>query len=236
MAVIYSVESNFYGGARPEDIANNPENVVSGTRPPFWDACDRFADARQPYDVRFLAEGTLRTDSASELEFGQYRVLLLPECHTLTEPQADGLLQFLDDGGAIVATGTPGVNLDDSRRRALVDHPQMTIVEDFSMGTMPVSPQVSWHTDTNLAVNIVQVERGAAIHIIRYDHDDVEDIVPTLPVLEFSVRLDGEFDAVSAFAPGNTPHASMVRDGDIFRVRLQDVPLYSIVLLEGANA
>ena len=235
-AVIYSVESNFYGGARPEDIANNPENVVSGTRPAFWDACDRLADARQPYDVRFFAEGTLRSDSASDLDLGQYRAIVLPECHTLTEPQADALLRFLSGGGLIVATGTPGANLNDTRRRSLIDHPRLSIVEDFSTGAIPASSQVSWQGDTNLAVNIVPVERGAAIHIIRYDHDDAADIVTSLPVLEFSVRLDGDFDAVSVYAPGKKPHASMVRDRDAYRVRLQDVPLYSIVLLEGSNA
>lgn len=235
-AVIYSVESNFHGGTRPEDIANNPENAVSGNRLPFWDVCDRLTEARQPYDVRFFPEGTLRADSDANLDLGQYRTVILPNCHFLTRPQADALVRFLDGGGRIVATGNPGENLDDDQRRAIAGHPGTSIVEAFAVEVLADGKQISWHAGVDLAVNIVPVERGAAIHIIRYDHDDEADAVPVLPTLELTVRLDGDFGAVSCFSPGGPLAGSMSRDGDQYHVTLENVPLYGIVLLEGAVA
>ncbi|MDQ3657755.1 MAG: hypothetical protein M3457_22105 [Chloroflexota bacterium] len=235
-AVIYSVGSNFHGGARPEDIANNPENVVSGHRLPFWDVCDRLADARQPYDVRFFPDGTLRSDSAENLDLGQYRTVVLPNCHFLTGPQADALARFLDGGGRIVSIGTPGENLDDERRRAIANHPGTSIVDAFLVEAVADGTQVTWHAGVDLAVNIVPVEHGAAIHIIRYGYDEETDAVPVLSTLEFTVRLDGDFGTVSCFSPGGLLAGSMSRDGDQYRIMLENVPLYGIVLLEGSNA
>ncbi|MBA2468274.1 MAG: hypothetical protein H0V37_02580, partial [Chloroflexia bacterium] len=235
-AVIYSVESNFYGGARPEDIANNPENAVSNNRLPFWEVCECLADARQPYDVHFFPEGTLRADLEENLELDQYRTVILPYCDFLTEPQADALARFLVGGGRIVATGIPGENLEDEQRRAIADDPATSIVEAFTVDALADETQVTWHAEVNLAVNIVPVERGVAIHIIRYDHDDEADAVPVLPELEFTVRLDGDFDSVRCFSPVGELAGSMARDGDQYRVTLENVPLYGIVLLEGSNA
>jgi hypothetical protein len=230
-AVIYSIESNFYGGTRPEEIANNPENVVQPARLPFWDVCETLANARQPYDVRMLPEGTLRADDTSRLDFSPYKTVVLPHCHFLTEMQADALIVFLESGGSIVATGSPCENLDPSRRDAIIDHPGTSIVDEFSVD----SPQVIHDGSVDLAINVVAVDRGAAIHIIRYEYDEALDGVPELPELNFSIRLDGEFDAVSCYSPDGSLIGRMTREGDTYRIWLEDVPLYGIVLLEGSR-
>jgi hypothetical protein len=234
-AVIYSIESNFHGGARPDEIANNTGNIVGNGHLPFWEVCDTLADARQPYDVRFFPEGTLRHDAPPNLDLSQYRTVVLPTCHHLTEPQADALERFLDGGGRIVAIGLPGENLSHARRRAIVDHPDTSIVSTSSIGAISAGAQVSYHGDVDLAINIVALNGGAAIHIIRYDYDSLADTVPTLPTLEFAVRLDGAFDAASFFSPGELLHGSMSRDGNRFHITLRNLPLYGIVLLEESN-
>ncbi|MBA2247989.1 MAG: hypothetical protein H0W23_07665, partial [Chloroflexia bacterium] len=235
-AVIYSVESNFSGGARPDEIANNPENAIRADRLPFWDVCDTLAAARQPYDVRFFPEGVLRKDDASALDLSQYRTVILPACHYLTDLQADALERFLDGGGRIVATEAPGANLAPERRRAIVEHPRTSLVEEFAVDAIPAGAQVVHEGDTDLAINLALVERGVAIHIIRYDHDDAADAVPMLPSLAFTVHLDGDFDTVTCFSPGESLGGSMTRDGDTYRIALENVPLYGIVLLERSNA
>jgi hypothetical protein len=230
-AVVYSIESNYYGGARPEEIANNPENALSRNRLPFWDACQALADARQPYDVHFFPEGTLRADAPANLDLGRYRTVVLPDCHWLTDVQADALAQFLDGGGQIVATGQIGENLDEQRHRNLMDHPGTTVIDGFG-NELPIGAQVTWADASDLAINVVHVERGVAIHIIRYDYDLRTDSVPILPRLELTVRLDGDFGSISTFPPVGQMTGSMRRDGDRYHVMLQEVPLYGITLLE----
>lgn len=235
-AVIYSVESNFHGGARPEDIANNPENAVTGARSPFWMACDALADARQPYDVHFFPDGVLRADAPANLDLGRYRTVVLPECHALTDPQAEVLARFLDGGGRVAAVGEPGANLDAVRRRALLDHPGLSMVKALTVEALNGGSQVVWDGDADVAVTIVPVARGAAIHIIRYDHDDALDATPILPALEVTVRLEGTYESVAPFSPSGDLAATMTRDRDRYRIRLERVPLYGIVLLEGTGA
>jgi hypothetical protein len=231
-AVIYSVESNFYGGARPEEIANNPENAASRTRLPFWDACQTLADARQPWDVRFFPEGTLRADAAANLDLGHYRTVILPHCHWLSAPQAEAIGRFLDGGGQVIATGPFGENLDQRHRRDLMGHPGTTVVDDVETGELPISRQIIWGDDTDLAINIVPVARGVALHLIRYDHDDIAGKVPILPRLECTVRLDGDFASIKLFSPGDLLGGSMRREGNLYHITLENVPLYGIVLLE----
>jgi hypothetical protein len=235
VAVVYSVESNFHNGARPEEIANNPQNALSTTRPVFWDACETLADARQPYDVVFFPDGTLRPDDPDRLDLSRYRTVVLPACHFLTEPQADALLHYLDGGGRVTAIGTPGENLPTNRRAAIAGHRGTTVIDDVAVSSPPVSPQVTWDHDVDLAVNVVQVERGAAIHLIRYDYDDAADAVPVLVALEFTVRLDGEFDTLTCYTPSGPMSGTLTREGDRYRIALQQVPLYSIVLLTGVS-
>ena len=81
-------------------------------------------------------------------------------------------------------------------------------------------------SDADFALCIHRVEAGAALHLIRYDHDDQADRVPPLPRLELSVRLPFTPSRATAFSPGGELKATL---GD--RLVLEDVPLYGIVLL-----
>jgi hypothetical protein len=230
IAVIYSIESNFYGGARPEEVANNPENVVAGSRLPFWDACETLASARQPYDVRMFPEGTLRPDSEAALDLSQYLTVILPACHHLTEMQASALIRHLDGGGKLIVQGAVGENLGQETRRRIVEHVNTVV------GNVDVEPQVIHTGAIDLAINIVAVEQGAAIHLIRYDYDELVDAVPVLPKLELSVRLDGDYKSISCHSPDNTLRGAMTRRGDRYAITLNDASLYGIVLLEGSTS
>lgn len=238
VAVVYSVESSFMNGVRPEEIANNPGNAVSGTRLPFWEVCEALVDARQPFDVRFFPDGSLRADDPARLDLGQYRTLILPNCHFLTDAQAAALARYLEGGGRIVAIGAPGVNLDPARRGAIAHHAGTTVVTTFGSDDLAGGPQAEWdRDDVDLAINVVPIEGGAAIHIIRYDYNATIDAVPVLDALTFTLRLDGEFGGATCHAPGGDLAGALSREGDRYRISLERVPLYGIVeLRDGTEA
>jgi hypothetical protein len=232
VGVVYSVRSASELVAQRDSMTDNRTNVSGDVQIPFFDACRALSDARQPYDVVFFPEGELRADTLTPEDIRQYRTLVLPGCHHLTEPQAALLLEHLDAGGRIVALGEPGTNLDADTRRALVEHAGAAVVEKLDAAALPGGPQLAVDADADLAVCVQRVGAGAAVHIVRYDHDDDADAVPPLPELELAVRLPQPFSRATAFSPGGDLRASLAADGAMHRVMLTDVPLYGVVLLE----
>jgi hypothetical protein len=189
------------------------------------------ADARQPYDVRFLPEGTLRADDPAKLDFSQYRTLILPECRVLTDRQGDALLAFLDGGGTIVSLGVPGENLAGDRRSRIVEHLETTIVDSLD-SAHHVEPQVRHDGEIDLAINVVRTSQGAAVHLIRYDYDDGIDAVPILPELVFTIRLDDDYDRITTYTPSGTLECDLHCDGDRYRITLRQMSIYAIVHLK----
>ena len=236
VAVIYSVESNFRNGMRPEEIANNPENIPAADQTPFWKASETLADARQPYDVVFFPEGVLRADDPARLDLSQYRTVILPNCHHFTHLQAAALTAFLDGGGQVIAVGQPGLNLPQIQRKAILTHPGATMVETVAIDQLARGPQVVWdRDDLDLAVNVVPTASGAAIHIIRYDYDGALDAVPVLDALAFTIRLPLAVDALACHDPAGIMSGSLEPSGDAVRITLANVPLYGIVELHSAK-
>jgi hypothetical protein len=237
-AVIFSVESDFQRVARRDQFADNRANVSRDEVIPFWQVCQALSDAAQPYDVVFFPDGDLRADTIRADDLRQYRTVILPDCTFLTSAQAQALRGYLDEGGRLVALGQIGVNLPDEMRRALLAHQGTSALAQriFHIDNLPVAPQVHIDGAPNIAVNIQRVETGATIHIIRYDYDEAHDKVPVVPQLRLDVDLPERFDAVAALSPGGLVQASLALDGDIHRIELRDVPLYTIVSLSPASA
>ena len=227
-AVVYSVESNFHGGARPEEIANNPENVARDAPIPFWAACEALSAAGQPYDVVFFPDGELRKDALTLDTLRPYRTVILPDCHALTEAQAALLLGYLDGGGRVIAQGEVGLNLPEAARQALLGHPGLRRVEG---DVVPPDPQVEVSPAADVAINVVRVDDGVTVHIIRYDYDEATDAVPCLEALTVSVRLPGAFDRMEVCDPAGRMEGVLSRDGDRHTLALRQVPLYGIVHL-----
>ena len=99
---------------------------------------------------------------------------------------------------------------------------------------LPDGPQLEVAAATaDFAVCVHKVEAGAALHVIRYDHDDAADRVAPLPALELGLRLPGTFTRATAHSPGGDLSVTLEHAGDgRHRLRLTQVPLYGIVLLE----
>jgi hypothetical protein len=85
---------------------------------------------------------------------------------------------------------------------------------------------------TDVALTVQSVARGAALHLIRYDHDTEHDAVAPLERLGMEVRLPFEVASAEVVAPGGGCSIELVPgSGDAAGVQLRDVPLYAIVVL-----
>ena len=226
-AVAFSIQSSF----------DYLEEHGSGQPFPFWGVCDRLVEAKQPFDVIMLPEGTLRRDSITADSLGQYRTLILPECSFLTPAQVSAVMGFLNRGGRVVTVGDIGINLDDGTRRDLLAHPLMVRATDVRAEDLAGGPQIICDGAPDLAINIHKIgDKEAAIHLIRYDYDEDQDAVPVLPRLALNVRLSRPFRMAKAFSPAAEVEVQIGISRDIremHRIELKNVPLYCVVLLQG---
>jgi hypothetical protein len=135
----------------------------------------------------------------------------------------------------LVVAGELGDNLDEPRRRSLLEHASTTRVEAFGVLSqdLPGGPQVRVQAaEADVALCVQRVEVGAAVHVIRYDYDAGADAVAPLPELELELRLPESFSHATIISPAGEPDVSLVADGDSHRLRLTNVPLYAVVLLQ----
>jgi hypothetical protein len=105
----------------------------------------------------------------------------------------------------------------------------------FAAGQLPFGPQVRipGGTQADLALTLQRAGRGAALHVIRYDHDDEADCVPVLPEMRLDVRLPAPMRTAAAVGTCGDVGASVEPvAGGWHRVRVTNMPLYTIVMLE----
>ena len=107
---------------------------------------------------------------------------MLPDCRVLTAAQAALLRDYADAGGRLVVEGELG-------DAALAAHPNV-------VAAPPEGPQlVAEAAPADFAACVHDVPAGAALHLIRYDHDDAADAVAPLPELALELRLPRAYGA-----------------------------------------
>jgi hypothetical protein len=234
-AVIYSVETEFQRESGRGIFADNRFNVETSEIGPFWQACEALSDAVQPYDVLFFPDGDLRPDSSTPETLAQYRTLILPDCRYLTRTQSLLLQDFLAKDGRVLVMGEVGANLPQEERDSIMKHPGTRQVEtgaSFDLNWLPLGQQLNLSVPADIAINLQRVEAGVAIHILRYDYDSQQDRVPVLAELKLDLRLPGNFGSLEVFSPSEPPQANLEVSGNLPRVVLKNLPLYSIILLK----
>jgi hypothetical protein len=235
-AVVYSVETEFQRESGRGIFADNRSNAGSSEVGPFWQVCEALSDAVQPYDVIFFAEGNLRPDTLTPENLKQYQTLILPDCRCLTQAQSKLLVDYLERGGYLLVVGELGTNLPMDQQEAILKHRgthQITDSLGFNLSWLPTQPQLRLSRQANLAVNLQRVQSGIAIHLIRYDYDFEQDRLPALEELSLELSLPGKFGSVEVFAPDELPKAELetISDG-LYHLKLENIPLYSIVYLK----
>jgi hypothetical protein len=137
----------------------------------------------------------------------------------------------------VLATGDLATNLARDVRRELLAHPLLLRTTEVRPEDLAGGPQFRCDGAPDMAVNIHKIgDKQAAIHLIRYDYDEARDEVPALPRLAADVRLARPFRMARAFSPAGEVGVRLGFSRDIremHRIELEDVPLYSVVLLQG---
>ncbi|HYG72891.1 MAG TPA: alpha-amylase family protein, partial [Actinomycetota bacterium] len=192
VGVVYGIESNAITRASVELPADNRVNALPESDILAFDQVSRvLAAAAQPYDVLFFPDGALRPDTLTDDELGRYRTIVVPAVDILTERQAELLETFVAGGGRLVVLGDLGTNLGE-RMRTLLERDEVRAGETFgfSLDQLVDGLQIEVvEGSTDAAATLHRIEDGAALHLIRYDHDDAADRVPPLDRLVLDVRL-----------------------------------------------
>ena len=235
VGVVYGITSNARARSVVELALDNRVNELPEGDVLLFDQVSRvLCAAVQPYDVLFFPDGTLRADSLEVEDLVQYPTIVVPGCDVLTTRQAQLLESFLAEGGRLVIVGELGTNLGD-RMDGVLASAGATPADAFAfdLGLLPYPPQVRLvEGRADLALTLQRVERGCALHFIRYDYDEVTDRVPRLDRLVLDVRLPFEVAAVEAFSPNEDLVAAGGPGPDrALRLTLREVPLYGILLL-----
>jgi hypothetical protein len=235
VAVVFSIESNYRALAAREVMADNRTNEMPEGEQPFGVVCDTLSAAVQPYDVVFFPEGELRPDEPERQDLRRYRTVILPSCSFLTPVQADLVEAFVDGGGHLVVLGDLGLNLDADRRERILAHPSTMTgdVASFSLASLDGAAQlrVTGGGPTDAATTLQAIDAGAALHLIRYDHDEDIDAVAPLDHLELELRVPFDVASCEVVDPHGTTKLSWEATGREVRLRLDAVPLYAIVVL-----
>lgn len=237
IGVVFSTESNFERIARQAAFADNLRNeTVAGLEIAFWEVTAQLSRQAQPYDVLFFPDDTLRPDHIRLEQLQQYRTLVLPQCSYLTAKQAAALLEYLNGGGQIVAIAPLGANLPEETRRALLNHAGTTLGHTTASAlaaAMPGNAQVAIDQVADLGVHIQRLADGtAAVHLVNYAYDQSQDTIIPINGAELAIRLPSTYTSATVFVPGAEPRAVKVQtDGDVHRVGLDDLAVYTIVLL-----
>lgn len=232
VAVVFSIESNYRALAAREVMADNRTNEMPEREHPFGVVCDALSAAMQPYDVVFFPDGELRPDDPERQDLRRYRTVVLPHCSFLTDTQADLVQRFLDDGGHVVTLGDLGTNLELARRDRLTGHANVRSTAAFSLDALADGPQlrVTGGGPTDAATTLQAIERGAALHLIRYD--EIDDAAAPLDDLELEVRTPFPVSSCEVVDPLGDAKLEWETDGSLVRLRIRDVPLYAIVVLD----
>jgi hypothetical protein len=235
IGVIYSVESEFRSVARRSEVANDQLNPTSEVAIPFWQVCETLCNATQPYDVIFFPDGALRPDALTFDDFSQYRTVILPDCHFLSPRQASLLEELLAEGKRLLVVGSLGTNLPPDVSARILGHPAVGLVagqRPFTLADLPDGPQVRVSPASNLMINVQRIGESAALHLIRYDFEPELDRTLTLPELTIDVRFPQRHAKLSLHSPHCHMIGELVNGGMLHRIRLRNVPLYSVVTLE----
>jgi hypothetical protein len=234
-AVVYSVETEFQRESGRGIFADNRYNVETSELGPFWQACEALSNAVQPYDVLFFPDGDLRPDTLTVDALNQYRTIILPDCRYLTKPQSRLLQDYLAQDGRLLVMGNLGANRSQEEREAILGHPgtrQVEIGASFDLNWLSFGQQLTLSAATDVAINLQRVEAGVAVHILRYDYDSHQDQVPALKELQIDLRLPEKFHVLEVYSPGEPPQARLEVSGELPRVALKNIPLYSVILLK----
>jgi len=236
VAVAFSVESTreLVGKADASDNLTNARDL--SVRVPYRMVTESLSQASVPFDVVLFPDGETAPDRVSGDVLAGYRTLVLPDCFSLTQRQADALRTALDAGTLVVVTDRFGESLPPELREELLAHPHLRRAGDDDVTALvPLGPQVE--VSARLGVNVARLPDGAAaVHLVCYQYDAERDAVRRHEEVSLSVRLPFHVgSAVYHPADGDARRVDVTTKGDVCRVVLPATGVYGVLELRPAE-
>lgn len=207
---------------------------------PFWDVIRSLSNINAQYDVIMLPDGDLRPDDFRAEQLEGYPLVIVPDCHVLTENQQEILLDYARGGGQVLVAGrlAEGSSLADDLRRtgnAVTvsleggkDAYMPRFMAAFEAMYAPVCPAECRHG--KIGMQRYDREGKTWIHLLNYRYDEAAGRVLPLDTLELTLR-DVPGSKPVLLVPGGdpVPEYEAVQDGNLTRVTLRNVGLYTIL-------
>lgn len=249
--VLYSFASNYWreatrgGGANGmqdsfEDLLDpTTSDWEEAVHVPFWDVIREMSARQAMYDVKLLPDGELRPDDAEESWLSPYPMLVLPDCHTLTPHQCRLILDYAQRGGGVLVYGQLAQDTplaDQLRAFPNVAFIPLSLTADMSnFGEMfermyaPLS--VVSCSDRRLGIQRFDCGKRAFVHLLNYNYDAASDKV--LPIENVSVKLRCAGGNIHLYTlEGKPVNFTLSGSRDEWTVRLEHVPLYTVIVAE----
>jgi hypothetical protein len=255
--VLYSFSSNYWTEAitgYSSSILDSEGETLSysvidpddpnGVRMPFWEVTRDLSKKQISYDVKFIADGDLREDSFSLKDIENYNLIILPDCNTLTENQANVIEEYAKQGNKVLIFGTAAQNLLGwqyelvklpSVEYCINDSYKPTALKAFDNAFRGLYEDV-WQValdDASIGVQTHSIENGMAIHLVNYNYSKQKDAVELIKELNIKIHLKGnEFGGLKIHTLlGENLEYENSKAGDIMNIKIYNLPLYTVVEL-----
>ena len=246
-AVLYSYKSNYWRDAHRSGSANGDAEESnkakidvmaqdfgnSSVSMPFWDVIRLMSAKNALYDVKMMPDGVLREDGFTFDEIAGYRMLVVPDCFTLTKNQEEAILEYAKGGAPVLIYGRLAEG--SSLAASLGEYENVCFVpegiDEFSrcFDRLYDSVSVAACADNRIGMNRYDSESGTFVHLINYDYSEEAD--SDSPAQEVTVTLKDlpGRDVRVHRLDGKTDEYSVRYEGDACIITLRNVPVYSVV-------
>ena len=210
---------------------------------PFWDVIRAISEINVQYDVVMLPDGDLREDNMTADRLEGYPLVVVPDCWVLTDNQQHLLLNYARCGGKLLvfgrlATGTPlAASLKETGNAVFVslegDKNQYLprFMSAFEVLYAPIAP-VECRME-NIGIQRYDLEGKVFIHLLNYQYDAQADRILPVSELHMTARnLPGAHPKIMVPEGVPIPSFKAVQEGDLTRITLRNLGLYTILVFE----
>ena len=207
---------------------------------PFWDVIRAMSDRNAQYDVVMLPDGDFRADDFTAERLERYPLVIVPDCHVMTENQRQILLAYARAGGKVLAAGrvAEGTGLAEALKETgnAVFVPAEGAKEQYMPGFLqafeamyaPMAP-VDCRAEK---IGVQRYDDGGRtyIHVLNYRYDEGEDRVMPAERLELTLREIPAGEPEILTPEGTEPPAwELIREKDCARLILRGAGLYTVI-------
>ena len=205
---------------------------------PFWDVIRAMSEINAQYDVVMLPDGEFRADDFTAEQLEGYPLVIVPDCHVLTENQQTILTGYAQNGGRILIAGriAEGTGL----KKALEETGNTVFVslegeKEQYIPRFMIAFGKLYNAPVDCLAEKIGVQRydnggKTWIHLLNYQYDELADRVTPVESLELTIRdVAGTAPEILVPAGERVPGYEVIREGEQVKLMLQNVGLYTVI-------